>query len=145
MVRQHQTSDVRLHIGESRDSGFDAEPVIGAARGRTRWHRLGKTRSALLRRCAPRSEVEEFSKRLLLVSALLAGEFHPGRALCDRDAIWRAAFSASSHDPGIALLHDNGLARHAARQIASDRKSTRLNSSHANISYAVFCLKKKKN
>src|SRR3712207_7605668 len=28
---------------------------------------------------------------------------------------------------------------------ASDRKSTRLNSSHANISYAVFCLKKKKN
>src|SRR3712207_6870959 len=33
-----------------------------------------------------------------------------------------------------------------ARQIAhgADRKSTRLNSSHANISYAVFCLKKKK-
>src|SRR3712207_7444352 len=31
-----------------------------------------------------------------------------------------------------------GLAHHA------DRKSTRLNSSHANISYAVFCLKKKK-
>src|SRR3712207_8616860 len=36
----------------------------------------------------------------------------------------------------------------AARQIVhgqEDRKSTRLNSSHANISYAVFCLKKKKN
>src|SRR5438445_13403499 len=30
-----------------------------------------------------------------------------------------------------------------ARKVA-DRKSTRLNSSHANISYAVFCLKKKK-
>src|SRR3712207_7485394 len=29
-------------------------------------------------------------------------------------------------------------------QILKDRKSTRLNSSHANISYAVFCLKKKK-
>src|SRR3712207_7672579 len=29
--------------------------------------------------------------------------------------------------------------------LAPDRKSTRLNSSHANISYAVFCLKKKKN
>src|SRR3712207_7931888 len=28
--------------------------------------------------------------------------------------------------------------------LATDRKSTRLNSSHANISYAVFCLKKKK-
>src|SRR3712207_8123178 len=35
----------------------------------------------------------------------------------------------------------------AAEEIAQgleDRKSTRLNSSHANISYAVFCLKKKK-
>src|SRR3712207_7703677 len=29
--------------------------------------------------------------------------------------------------------------------VRRDRKSTRLNSSHANISYAVFCLKKKKN
>src|SRR3712207_8663243 len=32
----------------------------------------------------------------------------------------------------------------AARRRGLDRKSTRLNSSHANISYAVFCLKKKK-
>src|SRR3712207_7853234 len=32
-----------------------------------------------------------------------------------------------------------------ARSPGGDRKSTRLNSSHANISYAVFCLKKKKN
>src|SRR3712207_6882837 len=31
------------------------------------------------------------------------------------------------------------------RLLVEDRKSTRLNSSHANISYAVFCLKKKKN
>src|SRR3712207_7895346 len=30
-------------------------------------------------------------------------------------------------------------------EVLEDRKSTRLNSSHANISYAVFCLKKKKN
>src|SRR5256885_2461327 len=33
----------------------------------------------------------------------------------------------------------------AARPVESDRKSTRLNSSHLVISYAVFCLKKKKN
>src|SRR3712207_8714468 len=33
--------------------------------------------------------------------------------------------------------------REAARVRSGDRKSTRLNSSHANISYAVFCLKKK--
>src|SRR3712207_7752953 len=42
------------------------------------------------------------------------------------------------------------LMRHGCRDFVSgkgfelDRKSTRLNSSHANISYAVFCLKKKK-
>src|SRR5947209_11448494 len=34
--------------------------------------------------------------------------------------------------------------REYSRQMVGDRKSTRLNSSHANISYAVFCLKKKK-
>src|SRR5437899_10232734 len=36
------------------------------------------------------------------------------------------------------LLHDD-----IAASIAQDRKSTRLNSSHLGISYAVFCLKKK--
>src|SRR3712207_8662772 len=36
--------------------------------------------------------------------------------------------------------------RHSATSaLLTDRKSTRLNSSHANISYAVFCLKKKNN
>src|SRR5947209_10025783 len=40
-----------------------------------------------------------------------------------------------------------GVDEHAPRRrggLHQDRKSTRLNSSHANISYAVFCLKKKK-
>src|SRR3712207_7898229 len=36
------------------------------------------------------------------------------------------------------------LIREHVPDCAIDRKSTRLNSSHANISYAVFCLKKKK-
>src|SRR5688572_31621512 len=37
-----------------------------------------------------------------------------------------------------------GIAAWAARAGVVDRKSTRLNSSHSQISYAVFCLKKKK-
>src|SRR3712207_8601512 len=37
----------------------------------------------------------------------------------------------------------NGIAERFVRTLKEDRKSTRLNSSHANISYAVFCLKKK--
>src|SRR5258707_5777539 len=40
------------------------------------------------------------------------------------------------------LLREQSLA-HASPGSERDRKSTRLNSSHANISYAVFCLKKK--
>src|SRR5438309_4847379 len=36
------------------------------------------------------------------------------------------------------------LARYGSESGESDRKSTRLNSSHSSISYAVFCLKKKK-
>src|SRR3712207_7630421 len=36
-----------------------------------------------------------------------------------------------------------GICLRSNNSICKDRKSTRLNSSHANISYAVFCLKKK--
>src|SRR3712207_7170513 len=43
----------------------------------------------------------------------------------------------------IELLHEDIEVRAVATG-RGDRKSTRLNSSHANISYAVFCLKKKK-
>src|SRR3712207_8872909 len=45
--------------------------------------------------------------------------------------------------PGI--VRGEGRARGERSQARGDRKSTRLNSSHANISYAVFCLKKNKN
>src|SRR3712207_8432566 len=48
------------------------------------------------------------------------------------DASYLIGFPAVSHDISEGSAHD------------LDRKSTRLNSSHANISYAVFCLKKKK-
>src|SRR5689334_24226223 len=44
------------------------------------------------------------------------------------------------HRQGARLLRG----RHDARALPRDRKSTRLNSSHSSISYAVFCLKKKK-
>src|SRR5438445_3107022 len=45
-----------------------------------------------------------------------------------------------------AACHRLELLETVARRVGlkRDRKSTRLNSSHANISYAVFCLKKKK-
>src|SRR3712207_8295410 len=58
-----------------------------------------------------------------------------------------------AHDTGGGVVpqHAGEAARRVLRAVAEnhhaavlDRKSTRLNSSHANISYAVFCLKKKK-
>src|SRR5947209_14558794 len=53
-----------------------------------------------------------------------------------------------SRDDAVELSRGEMAAEHradrAALQSREDRKSTRLNSSHANISYAVFCLKKKK-
>src|SRR5438477_7730736 len=39
---------------------------------------------------------------------------------------------------------EHGLPRLGGQTVLEDRKSTRLNSSHMSISYAVFCLKKKK-
>src|SRR3712207_6901404 len=42
----------------------------------------------------------------------------------------------------VHLVYD-GEVELALHELIGDRKSTRLNSSHANISYAVFCLKKK--
>src|SRR3712207_7110354 len=45
---------------------------------------------------------------------------------------------------GIVLRRADRVPSHLHFEIRTDRKSTRLNSSHANISHAVFCLKKKK-
>src|SRR3712207_7029205 len=63
-----------------------------------------------------------------------------------------ALLDVAAVDPGEALVArvapvQRRLAAHDPVQLGHelrDRKSTRLNSSHANISYAVFCLKKKK-
>src|SRR3712207_8492854 len=48
----------------------------------------------------------------------------------------------ADEDPAVRGAHEGP--EQQIRQHREDRKSTRLNSSHANISYAVFCLKKKK-
>src|SRR2546421_4420547 len=49
-------------------------------------------------------------------------------------------------DPGAEKIEIQALGiRQPVELVPKDRKSTRLNSSHDQISYAVFCLKKKKN
>src|SRR3712207_8968409 len=64
------------------------------------------------------------------------------RSACRRR---RGVEGAPAHDiRGLRAGRGRGRGRRAGRRARGDRKSTRLNSSHANISYAVFCLKKKK-
>src|SRR3712207_7788819 len=60
---------------------------------------------------------------------------------------WSACILREHLDMQISCIqiHKNGTEDiNDVRNFFPDRKSTRLNSSHANISYAVFCLKKKK-
>src|SRR5258707_7207909 len=89
------------------------------------------------------------------------------RAFCDKEVIpiindyWERAEVPFELIPKIAALNvaggsiqgygcpgmspiAAGLVEQELARADADRKSTRLNSSHANISYAVFCLKKKK-
>src|SRR5207248_9539759 len=63
-----------------------------------------------------------------------------GRLLCDLRS--RRCVGDRGREPSARIrpVGDRGLRRISER----DRKSTRLNSSHRTISYAVFCLKKKK-
>src|SRR3712207_9265479 len=69
-----------------------------------------------------------------------------------REDLWRLGFFFRQDGRYTLMVKfaDSDLHRVAsdsanwAYSIGEDRKSTRLNSSHANISYAVFCLKKKK-
>src|SRR3989442_10682297 len=63
-------------------------------------------------------------------------------AIRDVEAIARLGLPAFSRSvsPGACDKDGPGL----TERLKADRKSTRLNSSHVRISYAVFCLKKKK-
>src|SRR3712207_2956586 len=61
-----------------------------------------------------------------------------------RDFLAAATPGAGKTSFALTLASNLLARRQIDRLIIVDRKSTRLNSSHANISYAVFCLKKKK-
>src|SRR3712207_7458722 len=95
----------------------------------------------------PRSTLFPYTTLFRSVVAAEAGLAHRGPGFAGeqgaRDGVDGAALLA-----GVAADPEDGVVEHrrALRRIDGDqdRKSTRLNSSHANISYAVFCLKKKK-
>src|SRR4051812_49512281 len=67
----------------------------------------------------------------------------PRSTLFPYTTLFRSPDAAIVRGPDGGVLLDGGGATDAAPS-SRDRKSTRLNSSHMSISYAVFCLKKKK-
>src|SRR3712207_7401315 len=93
----------------------------------------------LMIRRPPRSTLFPYTTLFRSVGAILLGV-----------AVWRSGtlpkWAGALYAPS-GLLIASGVAIGEAQTLGSalivDRKSTRLNSSHANISYAVFCLKKK--
>src|SRR3712207_8684523 len=82
------------------------------------------------------------SIRLRAAVALRAAAARPAAVVleCRAGVDGRLATQGPVEPRDGALLHELQL----ALGVGGDRKSTRLNSSHANISYAVFCFKKKK-
>src|SRR5258708_26460385 len=64
------------------------------------------------------------------------------RSIRQRAAAWDELPDTGPHDYAPLDPHAPDVALH--HSVSGDRKSTRLNSSHQIISYAVFCLKKKK-
>src|SRR3712207_7538572 len=72
----------------------------------------------------------------------------PRSTLFPYTTLFRSLFEVGAGDHSgvdelLAPRLQGGQTRIVAVAASQDRKSTRLNSSHANISYAVFCLKKK--
>src|SRR5258707_6238391 len=71
---------------------------------------------------------------------LLGSEFEAGVIRSMFERLQASTVTNVVGEQGVPAVQD-ALAH---SKVFQDRKSTRLNSSHANISYAVFCLKKKK-
>src|SRR3712207_9502380 len=73
---------------------------------------------------------------------------HDALPICLTESLAGAQEGAEGQRPepcDVTILRSlPGVGQIVLATLLADRKSTRLNSSHANISYAVFCLKKKK-
>src|SRR3712207_8449975 len=79
-----------------------------------------------------------------LFRSLVIGSVHDGRQYEELStAVGLLARALPVHQSFDGRASFGETLQQVARQTGEDRKSTRLNSSHVNISYAVFCLKKK--
>src|SRR5437879_1344877 len=110
----------------------------------------GNTRACQARRLAKACQVElmAFVIRGYVHSAHLLAHGHDAAPwICsgDADESFRVGKRQRNEQNSVHQAEDGSVGTDAEGECKEDRKSTRLNSSHRCISYAVFCLKKKKN
>src|SRR5256712_10101095 len=124
---------------------FEARQVvekIAAAGGQARFVKLDVTSEADWQ-AAVKATVTAFGKLELLVNnAGISGTFDPDTT---STAAWDTLMNVNAKGVFLGMKHAVPAMREAGGGaiVNIDRKSTRLNSSHDQISYAVFCLKKK--
>src|SRR5207245_5974971 len=108
---------LRQGIGENQMMAYLVEMAVRLVE----LHRVLKPTGSLYLHCDPTASH--------YLKVLLDGLFGPTNFV--NEIIWKRSDAHSDF-------------RQGAKHLGRDRKSTRLNSSHGSISYAVFCLKKKK-
>src|SRR5258708_39792092 len=100
-----------------------------------RGHNLLSARRVLLRRHL--RSLSFFFFNDTATTEIYTLSLHDALPICTPNTLFRRGLTKNSLLPGTEVVVDGYQAK-------EDRKSTRLNSSHQIISYAVFCLKKKK-
>src|SRR3989454_1957541 len=90
------------------------------------------------------SDLESGDMKYVILKLLKDKPRHGYEVMKELEDQLRGCYSPSPGTvyPTLQWLEDEGLV--TSHEVQGDRKSTRLNSSHLVISYAVFCLKKKK-
>src|SRR5262245_11671082 len=118
--------------------------LAGCSSGNSRFtlfpegHRLSKTAAALRKEAGVQPLPRELARQVAPPYTVA-----PGDVLL----VQPASLDSPVRLPGDQPVLPDGtiqLGRYGRLPVAGDRKSTRLNSSHLGISYAVFCLKKKR-
>src|SRR5207244_11467796 len=107
------------------------------SRSRVRCRRL-----SILTRCATALSARSFLLFRFIIRRPPPSTLFPYTTLFRSERAGGVSLVTADHGNAEQMLEPDGASPYTA--VTRDRKSTRLNSSHQIISYAVFCLKKKK-
>src|SRR5262245_41381749 len=142
-----QRPEIRLDKLENETADEVARPIMAAAHA----YQIGSARDELKSRFHVQRDLLARMPNLLIVSTNGAGFDTVNVKDCTDAGVLVVnqtggnAEAVATHVLAMVLMLSKQIIQtnHALRRGTIDRKSTRLNSSHLGISYAVFCLKKK--